>query len=401
MPVYNRRAMLGDPQFWTGLGQIILINIVLSGDNAVVIALAARSLPPQQQKQAILWGSGGAVVMRIILTVVAVQLLSLPVLKIVGGLLLLWIAVRLMRPEGEGEGGAKAGVGLWAAMRTILIADLVMSLDNVIAVAAAAKGSLTLLILGLAISIPLVIFGSTLLLKVMERFPIIITIGAALLGWVAGEMFVTDPLVKEWVDASAAMLHWAAPAAGAVLVVVAGTLLARRALAARGAPVELAPVAGPVAAGAPAESGRRLFNRILVPADASDPAAHAAEYVIALSRNHPAPASMDIHLMNVLRELPGEAARFVPKASLHDYRREKGEQALQRTRRMLDEAGVKYVVHLLVGKPWEVISEYAAKNRFDLVVMGTRGLGTHTGAALGSVAQGVAQRCTVPVLLVK
>jgi len=246
-----------------------------------------------------------------------------------------------------------------------------------------------------------VIFGSTLLLKGMERFPIIIRIGAALLGWVAGEMFVTDPLVKEWVDASAAMLHWAAPAAGAVLVVVAGTLLARRALAARAVPVEMAPAAVPAAAEAPAAPGRRVFNRILVPADASDAAARAAEYVIALWRNHPAPASMDVHLMNVQRELSGDVARFVPKESLHDYHREKSEQALQRTRRELDEAGVKYLVHVLVGKPWEVISEYAAKNRFDLVVMGTRGLGTYTGAALGSVAQGVAQRCTVPVLLVK
>jgi YjbE family integral membrane protein len=388
--------MMSDPQFWTGLGQIVLINIVLSGDNAVVIALAARSLPAKQQKQAILWGSGAAVVMRIILTIAAVELLRLPVLKIVGGLLLLWIAVQLMLPEEEGGGEAKVGVGFWAAMRTILVADLVMSLDNVIAVAAAAKGSLTLLILGLAISIPLVIFGSTLLLKVMERYPIIITIGAALLGWVAGEMFVTDPLVKAWVDAAAAMLHWAAPAAGAALVVVSGTWLARQAMARRVAPVELAPVPAPAAA-----PGRRLFNRILLPVDASDQAARAVEYAIALWRNHPAPADTDIHLMNVQRELSGDVVRFVPKESLHEYHRERSEQALERARRTLDAAGVKYAVHMLVGKPWDVISDYAAKNRFDLVVMGTRGLGTYTGAALGSVAQGVAQRSQVPVLLVK
>jgi YjbE family integral membrane protein len=391
--------MFGDPAFWTGLGQIILINIVLSGDNAVVIALAARSLPPQQQKQAILWGSGAAVVMRIILTIVAVELLRLPFLKIVGGLLLLWIAVQLMLPEEEGEGGARAGIGLWAAMRTILIADLVMSLDNVIAVAAAAKGSLTLLILGLAISIPLVIFGSTLLLKVMERYPIIITIGAALLGWVAGEMFVTDPLVKGWVDTAAAALHWAGPAAGAVLVVMTGTLLARQALARRAAPVELGPS---VAVAAPAPGpGRRLFNRILLPLDASEQAARAVDYAVALWRNHPAPETMDIHVMNVQRELSGDVVRFVPKESVQDYHREKSEQALSRPRRMLDAAGVKYAVHMLVGKPWEAISDYAAKNRFDLILMGTRGLGTYTGAALGSVAQGVAQRSTVPVLLIK
>lgn len=392
--------IFGDPAFWTGLGQIILINIVLSGDNAVVIALAARSLPPRQQRQAILWGSGAAVVMRIILTVAAVELLRLPVLKIVGGLLLLWIAVQLMLPEEEGEGHAKAGVGFWAAMRTILIADLVMSLDNVIAVAAAAKGSLTLLVLGLAISIPLVIFGSQLLLKVMERYPIIITIGAALLGWVAGEMFVTDPLIKNYVDQAAAAMHWMVPALGAALVVVTGTVLARQALARRVAPMELAPV--PAAAPAPAPvPGRRLFNRILLPVDASDQAARAVEYAIALWRNHPAPDTMDIHVMNVQRELSGDVARFVPKESLDDYHRERSEQALARARKMLDAAGVKYVVHMLVGKPWEAIGDYATRNRFDLVVMGTRGLGTYTGAALGSVAQGVAQRSQVPVLLIK
>ncbi len=392
--------IFGDPAFWTGLGQIILINIVLSGDNAVVIALAARSLPPQQQKQAILWGSGAAVVMRILLTIVAVELLRLPVLKIVGGLLLLWIAVQLMLPEEEGGGHGKATVGFWAAMRTILIADLVMSLDNVIAVAAAAKGSLTLLVLGLGISIPLVIFGSTLLLKVMERYPVIITIGAALLGWVAGEMFVTDPLVKGWVDAAAAALHWAGPAAGAALVVMTGTLLARQTLARRVAPVELTPVAGPAAVPA-AAPGRRLFNRILLPVDASDQAARAVEYAVALWRNHPAPDTMDIHLMNVQREVSGDVARFVPKESLQEYHRERSEKALERPRRLLDAAGVKYRLHMMVGKPWEAISDYAAQNRFDLVLMGTRGLGTYTGAALGSVAQGVAQRSTVPVLLVK
>jgi len=388
--------MLADPTFWTGLGQIILINIVLSGDNAVVIALAARSLPPRQQRQAILWGSGAAVVMRIVLTVVAVELLRLPLLKIVGGVLLLWIAVQLMLPEEEAEGHAKAGVGFWAAMRTILIADLVMSLDNVIAVAAAAKGSLTLLVLGLAISIPLVIFGSTLLLKVMERYPVIITIGAALLGWVAGEMFVTDPLVEAWVDQAAAILHWAGPAAGAVLVVTSGTLLARRALARRVAPVELAPVPA-----APAAPGQRLFNRILLPVDASDQAARAVDYAIALWRNHPARESMGIHIMNVQREVSGDVARFVPKESVHEYHREKSEQALARPRGLLDRAGVKYAVHMMVGKPWEAISDYASRNQFDLIVMGTRGLGTYTGAALGSVAQGVAQRSTIPVLLVK
>jgi len=184
-------------EFWVGLVKIIGVNIILSGDNAVVIALAARSLPPKQQTQAIIWGSGAAIVMRIILTLFAVALLTLPWLKIVGSVLLFWIGVKLLVPE-EDDAEIEASTQLLSAIKTILIADLVMSLDNVIAVAAAAGGSILLLILGLAISIPLVIFGATLLLKLMERFPVIITIGGALIGWVAGEMLVTDPALEGW-----------------------------------------------------------------------------------------------------------------------------------------------------------------------------------------------------------
>jgi YjbE family integral membrane protein len=210
--------------FWAGLAQIIGVNIVLSGDNAVVIALAARSLPQQQQKKAIFWGSAAAVVLRVILTVVAVELLRLPYLKLVGAALLLWIGIKLLLPEdGTGEnGGSTLSSGFGAAIRTILIADLVMSLDNVIAVAAAAKGSLLLLILGLGISIPLVVFGSTLLLVLMQRYAFIITVGAGLLGWVAGDMAITDPLVEATVDAQASWLHMAGPLMGATLVVIIG-----------------------------------------------------------------------------------------------------------------------------------------------------------------------------------
>ncbi|HUN69366.1 MAG TPA: TerC family protein [Burkholderiales bacterium] len=225
--------------FWIGLAKIIGVNVVLSGDNAVVIALAARSLPPRQQKQAILWGAGAAVVLRIILTVFAVALLTLPWLKIVGSLLLFWIGIKLLVPE-EDEANIDASDNLMVAIRTILIADLVMSLDNVIAVAAAASGSLTLLILGLAISIPLVVFGATLLVALMERYPVIITIGAALIGMVAGEMLVTDPALAgqlagmgvQFNDGKPTIgevkLELVAGAIGAVIVVVWGLWLAKR-----------------------------------------------------------------------------------------------------------------------------------------------------------------------------
>ncbi|HOB67216.1 TerC family protein [Ottowia sp.] len=219
--------------FWIGLVKIIWINIILSGDNAVVIALAARSLPPEQQKKAVLFGSGAAVVLRVLLTVVAAKLLALPYLQVIGGLLLLWIGVQLLGEDDEGEGGHdKENGNLMTAIRTILIADLVMSLDNVIAVAAAAQGNTTLLILGLAISIPLVIFGSTMMIKLMERFPIIVVLGAALIGWVGGETMIGDTVLHGAVEANP-WLHYAAAVAGAAFVVVVGRWLQRRAFQAK------------------------------------------------------------------------------------------------------------------------------------------------------------------------
>lgn len=219
--------MLQTPEFWLGLLKIIWINIILSGDNAVVIALAARSLPPEQQKKAVLFGSGAAVVFRILLTLVAVQLLALPYLQIVGGALLLWIGTQLLSEDGDDEGEEKQYGSLLAAIRTILIADLVMSLDNVIAVAAAAKGSMVLLVLGLAISIPLVIFGSTLMIRLMERFPVVVTFGAGLIGWVGGETMVSDKVLVPQVE-NAHWLHQAGPALGAALVLLLGRWLQKR-----------------------------------------------------------------------------------------------------------------------------------------------------------------------------
>jgi YjbE family integral membrane protein len=213
-----------NPDFVVGLLKIIWINILLSGDNAVVIALAARGLPPEQQKKAIFFGSGAAVVLRIGLTIVAAWLLELQGLQIIGGLLLLWIGAQLLADEEEGEDEGHDQSNLMTAVRTILIADLVMSLDNVIGVAAAAKGDQLLLIIGLAISIPLVIFGSSMMIKLMERFPAIITLGAALIGWVGGETVASDVLLRDF----AAENHWfhmAAATAGAVIVLAWGKLI--------------------------------------------------------------------------------------------------------------------------------------------------------------------------------
>ena len=212
---------LQSADFWIGLVKIVWINIILSGDNAVVIALAARSLPPHQQKKAVFWGSGAAVVLRILLTVVAAKLLELSFLQIIGGCLLLWIGYQLLGSDEDDAGEAKTYGSLMAAVRTILLADLVMSLDNVIAVAAAAHGSILLLVLGLAVSIPLVIFGSTLMIKLMERFPVIVLLGAALIGWVGGETIANDTALHGYAMAHPS-LHYIAAALGAALVVGAG-----------------------------------------------------------------------------------------------------------------------------------------------------------------------------------
>ncbi|HEY0664126.1 MAG TPA: TerC family protein, partial [Thiobacillaceae bacterium] len=197
--------------------------------NAVVIAMASRALPPKQQKQAILFGSFGAIILRVILTFFAVMLLELPYLKVIGAVLLLWIGIGLLKNEDEEE-HLQDNASLGAAIKTILIADLVMSLDNVIAVAAAAGGSTTLLIIGLAISIPLVIFGATMLLKLMERWPIIITIGAALLGFVAGEMAWEDNAVKAFTSQYPPAAKYVIAAVGAAFVILMGRYFAGKSL---------------------------------------------------------------------------------------------------------------------------------------------------------------------------
>ena len=217
--------------FWVAVGQIILIDIVLSGDNAVVIALACRNLTPEQRKTGIFWGVAGAIGLRVVLTVFAALVMNLPWLKLVGGLLLIWIAVKLMLPEEEEGHDIQASAHLWGAVKTIIVADFVMSLDNVIAVAGAAHGSLALLLFGLAVSIPLIVWSSQLILRWMERWPWIVLLGAGLLGYVSGQMIFSDPGVIGLLPPLPAWSAKAAGAIGALLVVVVGRWLEQRILA--------------------------------------------------------------------------------------------------------------------------------------------------------------------------
>ena len=221
-------------QFWLAVGQIILIDILLGGDNAVVIALACRSLPEAQRMKGILWGTAGAIALRVILIGFALTLLAIPYLKLVGGVLLVWIGVKLLLPTDDDEhGNIQASDKLWGAVKTVIVADLVMSIDNVIAIAGAAQGAaeqhqMPLVIFGLLVSIPIIIWGSQLVLKLMDRFPMIITLGAALLGYIAGGLVLTDPAVTSRLGEMSSQTVTLAGLAGAALVVLLGRVLARR-----------------------------------------------------------------------------------------------------------------------------------------------------------------------------
>jgi YjbE family integral membrane protein len=218
---------LTSPQMWWSLLQISVINVVLSGDNAVVIALACRSLPQRQAKLAFAVGAVGIIVLMTALTAGAAYLLTLPYLELVGSVLLLWIGVKLLVAEDEAD-DVKGTSNFWEAVKIIIIADIVMSLDNVLGMAGAAKGHLWMLFIGMVITIPLILFGSAMIMKLMDRFPIFILIGAGLLGYVAGDMAVSDPAVKDYVEAHAAYLEYVAPIVGALFVVILGKFIERR-----------------------------------------------------------------------------------------------------------------------------------------------------------------------------
>ena len=221
------------PQFWIAVLQIIAIDIVLGGDNAVVIALACRRLPEEQRRQGIFWGVFGAIILRVILIFFALSLLAIPYLKIAGACLLVWIGIKLLQPEPSSGDGAEiaASSTLSGAVKTIIVADAVMSLDNVIAIAGAAKDSMILVVFGLVVSVPIIVWGSKLVLKLMDRYPVTIIIGAALLGWIAGDMLVTDAVTKDWVIQNAVYLNWLMPILAAGFVVAAGKAIAARTLA--------------------------------------------------------------------------------------------------------------------------------------------------------------------------
>ncbi|MBP7522828.1 MAG: YjbE family putative metal transport protein [Leptothrix sp. (in: Bacteria)] len=380
-------------EFWLAVGQIIMIDILLGGDNAVVIALACRKLPPAQRKAGILWGTAGAIVLRVVLIFFALTLLKLPFLKIVGALLLLWIGIKLLLPEDEGDHDIQASDKLWAAVKTVIVADFVMSLDNVIAIAGAAEGAggghqMPLVIFGLLVSIPIIVWGSQLVIKLMDRFPLIITLGGMLLGWIAGGMMISDPAVKDMLAPYASWLQYGAPAAGALLVLAVGKWIAARARpAAAEAAARLAPSA--------------RVDRVLLPVDGSDGALAAVRQVIALAQAHPQPAAFSVDLVNVQPALSRDVSSFVAGKTLQEYHGERSAEDLTGARHLLDAAGLTYRVHTRVGQAAAEICDLARELAVDQIVIGTRGQGAAAAAIMGSVASETVEKAPVPVLVVK
>jgi YjbE family integral membrane protein len=394
--------LLTDPKLWVAVGQIIMIDILLGGDNAVVIALACRKLPAQQRLQGILWGTAGAIVLRVILIFFALTLLAIPFLKLVGAVLLLWIGMKLLLPQDEeGHGHIEGSDRLWGAVKTVIVADLVMSVDNVIAIAGAAQGAsdghqMPLVIFGLLVSIPIIVWGSQLVIKLMDRFPVIITAGGMLLGWIAGTMAVTDPaLVNPEVMpqlpkfALSDTQRYIAGAVGALLVLALGRYFAAR----------KAKPAASAATDASAPTGR--MRRLLLAVDGSEPSTRAVQHVVAMRSEFRDPAAIEMHLLNVQNPVSGDVSSFVAKDTLQDYHRERADEALAAAREVLRSAGLPFKEHQRVGSPGPTIAEVAQAEQCDLVVMGTRGQGKAGSALLGSVAQGTLEHSAMPVLLVK
>ena len=392
------------PEFWLAVGQIIMIDILLGGDNAVVIALACRKLPPAQRTKGILWGTAGAIVLRVILIFFALTLLAIPFLKLVGAVLLVWIGVKLLMPEDEGgHSNVQGSDKLWGAVKTVIIADLVMSVDNVIAIAGAAETAggdhtMPLVIFGLLVSIPIIVWGSQLVIKLMDRLPIIITIGGMLLGWIAGTMAVSDPaLVDPQTVAQfpkivpSDTLKYGAGIAGALFVLILGKWLAARAAKGHAEPAtsSVPHVAGPL-------------RGILLAVDGSEGSNQAARQALALRADLQAPAELALHVLNVQRPVSGDVSSFIASGTIEDYHRERSAEAIAPVRELLQAAGVAFQVHDAVGDPAAIISKLAEQHGCNLIVMGSAGLGKHGGAALpGSVARATMEQATVPVLLAK
>ena len=387
-------------EFLAALGAIVIIDLVLAGDNAIVIALAVRNVPKHLQRSAIMWGTVGAIGVRASLTMVVVWLLRVPGLMAVGGALLVWIAYRLLSPSGAGHDAARADAahGFWGALRTIIVADALMGLDNVLAVAGAAHGSFLLVLLGLLVSIPIVIWGSTLMLRFVERFPVFVYLGAGVLAVTAVRMVTGEPILQD----ALADDRWIVPLlypAVVLSVLWTGFVRNHRRLESRISPrlaafdlhqTDAAP--GP----APTKGGGHM-QTILVPVDGSPNALRAVREVIA---HDPRDAPVAVHLLNVQAPFPRHITQFISGKDIQAFHQDRGRDALRASAALLDAAGVPYTSEVQVGHRAEIIVGTARRIGCDYIVMGTARKNSLTRMVEASVTNKVLELTPVPVKVI-
>ena len=386
-------------QFATALLAIIVIDLMLAGDNAIVIALAARRLPPHLQRRAVVWGMVGAIAVRGAMTLIVVWLLQIPGLLLAGGLALIVIAYRLLLPEDEAKGGGHedAPTGFWAAMRTIVVADAVMGLDNVLAVAGAAHGSYLLVVLGLLISIPIVVWGSQLLLKWVERYPVIVYIGAAVLAWTAVKMITSEPLVKGFIDANPIVvpLLYIAVVGG---VVWAGFVKNHRQLESRiHERLEALAQLDTEAQRASVSTSADDMHRVLVPVVGSRSDEHAIQHV---TKRYFEDSALVIHLLNVRTPLSRDITQFLGREARDDYYREEGQKALKHACEMLEARRIPYATHVRMGDKAQTIVDEARRLDCDRIVMTTARKNSLTRMLEDSTTNRVLELTDVPVEIV-
>lgn len=357
---------LFSPEFFSALLAIVVIDLVLAGDNAIVIAMAARNLPAHLQKKAIVWGAVGAIAVRSAMTLVVVYLLKIPGLMLIGGLLLVWIAYKLLTPAKDEDGGHNnASTSFWGAMKTIVIADAVMGLDNVLAVAGASHGSYILVVLGLLISIPIVIWGSTQILKLVERYPSITYIGAGVLAWTAAKMMISEPMVKEMQLFQNPAFGYAFQALVIFGVLFGGFMKSRLALEETIAP---AVVDAEVSDKQTYNVGEKVMNKVLIPVDDSSNALMALKHAVNMYGND---RQTHFHICNVQPTLYTHIRKFLSKQTINEWQAERAQTAAKSASEFLEKAGANFSFSYVTGDKGEALRDEAQRLGCNRIVIGT------------------------------
>jgi YjbE family integral membrane protein len=357
---------LFSPEFFSALLAIVVIDLVLAGDNAIVIAMAARNLPAHLQKKAIVWGAVGAIAVRSAMTLVVVYLLKIPGLMLIGGLLLVWIAYKLLTPAKDEDGGHNnASTSFWGAMKTIVIADAVMGLDNVLAVAGASHGSYILVVLGLLISIPIVIWGSTQILKLVERYPSITYIGAGVLAWTAAKMMISEPMVKEMQLFQNPAFGYAVQALVIFGVLFGGFMKSRLALEETIAPAVVDPE---VSDKQSYNVGEKVMNKVLIPVDDSSNALMALKHAVNMYGND---RQTHFHICNVQPTLYTHIRKFLSKQTINEWQAERAQTAAKSASEFLEKAGANFSFTYVTGDKGEALRDEAQRLECNRIVIGT------------------------------